>query len=89
MNPLTKIRFKKENPINWKTQNCMICRLPLKVGPTNFKTPDDEMSYGDFVIRYEHKFLKKIYTYEQIKDSCHIIKFLENILQFLSDYWHY
>ena len=67
MNPLTKIRFKKENPINWKTQNCMICRLPLKVGPTNFKTPDDEMSYGDFVIRYEHKFLKKFTHMNQLK----------------------
>ena len=30
------------------------------------------MSFGDFVIRYEHKFLRNIYTEEQIKDSHHI-----------------
>ena len=72
MNPLTKILFEEENPINWKTQKCVICRLPLKVEPTNFKTSDDEMSHGDFVIRYGHKFLRNIYTYEQSKDSYHI-----------------
>ena len=30
------------------------------------------MSFGDFVIRYEHKLLRNIYTNEQIKDSHHI-----------------
>ena len=30
------------------------------------------MSFGDFVIRYEHKFLINIYTEKQIKDSGHI-----------------
>ena len=71
--------------------------MSLKVEPTNFKTPDDEMSYGDFVIRYEPKFLRNIYTYEQIKDSYHTADlesyyksiFLKNILQFVWDYWHY
>ena len=29
------------------------------------------MSFGDFVIRYEHKFLENIYTDKQIKDSNH------------------
>ena len=27
------------------------------------------MSFGDFIIHYEHKFLKNIYTEKQIKDS--------------------
>ena len=27
------------------------------------------MSFGDFVIRYEHKFLRNIYTEKEIKDS--------------------
>ena len=39
----------------------------MKVEPTNFKTPDDEMSFGDFVIRYEHKLLRHFYTNRQIK----------------------
>ena len=34
--------------------------------------PDDEMSFGDFVIRYEHKFLRNIYTEKEMKDSDHV-----------------
>ena len=44
----------------------------MKLEPTNFKTTDDETSFGDFVIRYEHKFLRNIYTNEQIKDFYHL-----------------
>ena len=43
--------------------------MPLKNKPTSFKTPDDEMSYGDFVIRIEHKFIRNIFTNEQIQQS--------------------
>ena len=43
----------------------------MKLETTNFKTTDDELLFGDFVIRYEHKFLRNIYTNEQIKDSYH------------------
>ena len=46
--------------------------MPLKIEPTNYKMPDDEMTYGDFIIRYEHKFLRNIYTNDQIKKSHHI-----------------
>ena len=27
------------------------------------------MTFGDFIIRFEHKFLKNIYTIEQIESS--------------------
>ena len=30
------------------------------------------MSFGDFVIRYEHKFLRNIYTEKRINDSEHV-----------------
>ena len=72
MNPIKKLRYEKQNPVNWKTDKCVICQFPLKVEPTNFKTADDEMSFGDFVIRYEHEFLRNIYTNEQIKDSYYL-----------------
>ena len=44
----------------------------MKLKPTNFEMPDDEMAFGDFLIRYEHKFLRNIYTDEQIIDSNHL-----------------
>ena len=55
-----------------KKNKCVICKFPLKIQPTNFKTPDDEMSFGDSVSRYEHKFLRNIYTEKEIRDSDHI-----------------
>ena len=52
INPIKKLRYERESPINWKKDKCTICnKFPIKLGPTNFKTPDDEMSFGDFVIR--------------------------------------
>ena len=43
--------------------------MPLKIEPTSFKTNDDEMSYGDFVVWFERKFIKNIFTNEQIQQS--------------------
>ena len=51
--------------------------MPLKIGLTPFKTPDDEMTYGGFIVRFEHKFIRNIYTYEQVKESRHL-ETLEN-----------
>ena len=72
LSPTKKIKYEKHNPVNWKTDKCVICQFPSKVEPTNFKMPDDEMSFGDFVNCYEHKFLKNVYTNEQIKYSYHL-----------------
>ena len=57
----------------------------MKLEPTNFKTPDDEMSFCDFITRYEHRVLKNIYTYKQIKDSDHL-KDLESYYEIFEEY---
>ena len=44
----------------------------MKLELTNYMTPDNEMTFGDFIIRYEHKFLRNIYTTEQIEQSDNI-----------------
>ena len=85
MSAIKKIRYEKQNSINWKTDKCVIFWLPLKVEPTNSQTPDDEMSFGDFVIRYEHKFLRNIYTNKQIQGFYHI-KDLESYYGILEEY---
>ena len=62
-NPVEKLRFESQNPINWKRDKCVICKFPMKLEPTNHTTPDNEMTFGDFIIRYEHKFLTKFLDY--------------------------
>ena len=85
INPIKKLRYESENPINWKKDKCVICKFPIKREPTNFQTPDDEMSFGDFVICYKHKFLRDIYTEKQIKDSRHV-KDLESYYEIFEEY---
>ena len=43
------------------------------------------MSFGDFVIRYEHKFLRNIYTEKKIDDSHHI-KDLESYYEIFENF---
>ena len=56
--------------------------------PTNVETPDSEMTYGDFYIRQDHKFLHNIYSYsalaecEQIKTLANYYKLIKNLLIF-------
>ena len=62
INPIKKLKYESENLINCKKDKCVICKFPIKLEPTNFQTPDEEISFGNFVIRYEHKVLRNIYT---------------------------
>ena len=57
----------------------------MKLEPTNHKTPNDEMTFGDFIIRYEHKFLRNIYTIKQIEEFDHM-KNLESCNEIIKDY---
>ena len=43
----------------------------MKLEPTNSLTPDSAMTYGDFVICFEHTFLRNIYTEEQLRSAKH------------------
>ena len=43
------------------------------------------MSFGDFVIRYEHKILRNIYTDKQLQDLHHL-KNLENYYEIFNEY---
>ena len=79
-NPVQKLRFESQNPIDWKRDKCVICKFPMKLDLTNHTTPDN-----DFIIRYEHKSLRNIYTTEQIEQSDRI-KNLESYYDIFKDY---
>ena len=56
---------------------CSLSKFPLKVDSTNHNTSNNQMTYGDFYIRYEHTFLRNIYIVEQLQNSPQIL-ILEN-----------
>ena len=84
-NSFQKFRYESKNPMNWGKDKFVICKFPMKLKPTNFKTTDDEMAFGDLLFRYERKFLRNIYTDEQIKDSNHL-KNLESYQEIVEEY---
>ena len=65
ISPFDKFRYERND-------KCVICKFPLKVELTNYQTPDDEMTFGNCMVRYEHRFLRNIYTKEQINYSSDI-----------------
>ena len=66
LSSFVKMNYKQQNQIDYQTANCIICKIPLKIESTNAKTLDPNMSFGDFIICYEYKFLRNIYTQEQL-----------------------
>ena len=88
----SKNEFERKNPIDWENGECVLCRFPLEANPTN--PQNEKMSYGDFIIKKEHMFLRNIFSKEELVKSSsintfesfhmHFIKFLE-IVVFLED----
>ena len=66
---LIKNQYERKNPIDWENDKCVICKMPLKIDPTNHKSSNNEMTYGVFFIRFEHKFLRNIYSYDELTQS--------------------
>ena len=61
----------------------------LKIDPLGYDVPSPEMSYSDFFIRSEHKFLRNICLGKEIKHSPQIctlfkvtMKHIKNLLKF-------
>ena len=60
--------------------------MPLKIEATNHNMPNPKMSYGDFFIRFEHKFLRNIYPDDKIQQSpqiCTLEKYHETYQKFI------
>ena len=69
----SKNEFEKENPIDWEDGECVLCRFPLEVNPTTCE--NEKMSYGDFIIKKEHMFLRNIFSEEELLKSSSIATF--------------
>ena len=66
---LIKNQYERKHPIDWQRDKCAICKLLLKVDPLGYNMPNSKLSYGNFFIRYEHKFLRNIYSDSKIAES--------------------
>ena len=64
--------YETENLIDWENDNCKICNFPLHVNPTTFDVEKEKMSYCDFIIKKEHKFLRNIFCEKELMSSAAI-----------------
>ena len=84
---LIKNQYERKDPIDWENDKCVICKMPLKIDPTNHKTSNNEMTYGDFFIRFEYKFLRNIYSYDELaqsEDICSLENYYTAYKKFIS-----
>ena len=56
------LNYEKEHPLSYNVHKCVICKMPIGVAPSSPEKLNSEMKYGDFIIRYEYKFLRNIYA---------------------------
>ena len=78
--------YETENLIDWENDNCKICNFPLQVNPTTFDVEKEKMSYGDFIIKKEHKFLRNVFSEKELMSSAaikNLQSFHENFSKFL------
>ena len=64
-----KIKYQSENPIDWRSGRCCICTFPIEINPTMSDATKNTMSYSNFVIHKEHKFLRNIFSEEELSTS--------------------
>ena len=64
-----KRKYEIENPIDWIEGRSCLCKFPLKINPTNFNATTKQMSYADFVIFKEHKFLRNIFSERELSST--------------------
>ena len=69
-----KKNYEIRNPIDWENGVCKICTFPLDVKPSE-EVNNKIMTYGDFIIQKEHKFLRNVLSREELAKSKSIQNF--------------
>ena len=74
-----KYKFKnlELSNVDWENGRCCLCKFPLIINPTKFDVSLENMSYSDFIILKEHKFLRNIFSEDLLKTRA-----LRNIKQY-------
>ena len=80
-----KRKYEIEHPINWEIDRCCICTFPIGINPTMSTATKDTMSYTDFIIFKEHKFLRNIFSEEELSTTT-ALKNLETYHKFFSKF---
>ena len=64
-----KRKYEINYPINWKRDRCCLCPFSLEINPTTFDAGEKTLSCADFIICKEHKFLRNIFSNEELSKT--------------------
>ena len=81
-----KRKYEIKHPIDRMQDRCCLCPFPLEINLTSFDTNENTMSNADFIIFKEYKFLKNIFSCEELPktDALKDLKiFHEKFVRFL------
>ena len=82
-----KRKYETEHRIDWSRDLYCICTFPLEINPTLYNADKKTMSYADFIIFKEHKFLRNIFSNEELAKTGsmkYVKTFHENFVRFLN-----
>ena len=82
------LKFQQEKPLDYRNDKCMICKMPIRISATTSQKADPDMTFGDFIIRYEYKFIRNIYTQEQL-DWSNDLKSLDAYYESFETFIHF
>ena len=82
-------KYEQEDPFCWSQErDCVICKMPLRPIFSSPDRPDSKMYYGDYIVKYEYKFLRNIYSQEQLNWSPQM-KSLDSYYEAFESYIHH
>ena len=62
-----KIDYERSHSVDLVNDKCCICKFPLQINAKGIQATAKEMSYVDFYIRKEYKFLRNVLPEEELK----------------------
>ena len=72
LSPVVKMKYEMQNKIDIQNSECVICKFPLKLDITEFDNP--KMTYGNYVVRFEYKFICNIFNEEELSGQTQNLK---------------
>ena len=80
-----KKKYEIEHPIDWSQDRYCFCNFRLEINPTTYEADEKTISYSDFIYFKERKFLRNIFSSDELAktDSLKNLKiFHEQLLEF-------
>ena len=64
-----KKKYEIEHAVNWQQDRCCLWPFPLETRSTSYNVNEKLMTWSDFIIFKEHKFLRNIFSSDELSKT--------------------